>query len=269
MKDSSSPKLWFSFLICCLLVVPSLSAQTAAAKKETVRQARQAYYSLRNEGLIEFQCSLSPNWDALIADQRKKDPSAADAGLKTLNQIHFSMSLGPDGAVEVTHNNVPAQNDEAAKGFDQIYVGMEQMVKGFFQTASPFILSPPFPEVDSEYQLEEQGTQYRLSYKEGTADVVTTMSKDFAVTALKVSTAEFDSSIQPRFIKTARGFLLAGYVADYQSKSPTEATHLNVQMAYQEISGLQLPSNLNLSGTYGGSPFAVEVTFSGYQVKKR
>ncbi len=87
MKDSSSPKLWFSFLICCLLVAPSLSAQTAVAKKETVRQARQAYYNLRNEGLVEFQCSSWPNWDAMIADLRKTNPAAADEGLKTLNQI--------------------------------------------------------------------------------------------------------------------------------------------------------------------------------------
>jgi hypothetical protein len=269
MKDSSSPKLWFSFLICCLLVAPSVSAQTAAAKKETVRQARQAYYNLRNEGLVEFQCSSWPNWEAMIADLRKTNPAAADEGLKTLNQIRFSVSLGPDGAVAVTHNDVPAGNDEMVKSLNQIYSGMEQTLTGFYQTASIFLLMPPFPEVDSEYQLEEQETQYRLLYKEGAADVVITMSKDLAITSLRIKTAEFDSTIETRFTKTAKGFLLARYVGDYQSKSSAESTHLNVRIDYLEASGLQLPQKVNLTGTYGGNPVAGEVSFSDYKVKKR
>src|SRR5258708_31240755 len=149
MKDSSSPKLWFSFLICCLLVAPPLSAQTAAAKKETVRQARQAYYNLRNEGLVEFQCSSWPNWEAMIAELRKTTPAAPDEGLNTLNQIRFSVSLGPDGAVTVTHNDVPAENDEMVKSLNQIYSGMQQRLTGFYQTASTILLMLPFPESDS------------------------------------------------------------------------------------------------------------------------
>src|SRR5260370_22957793 len=126
MKDSSSPKLWLSFLICCLLVAPSLSAQTAAAKKETVRQARQAYYNLRNEGLVEFQCSSWPNWEAMIADLRKTNPAAAYEGLKTLNQIRFSGSLGPNVAVAFTPNDVPAGNDQTPKTSNHTYDGMLQ-----------------------------------------------------------------------------------------------------------------------------------------------
>jgi len=271
MKKLGGAGFRLAFLICCVLCLtfPRASGAQQANQKAIVRQARQAYYNLRNEGLLEFQCTLTPDWEALLADQRKADPATADAGVRKLQQLHFSISLGPDGSVKITHNDIPSENQEMAKGLAQIFSGMEQMTTGFFQTWSPFMLNAPFPEVDSVYQLEEVGLQHRLSYKEGTADVVTTMGKDFAISSLNVTTPEFDSTIQPQFTKTPKGLLLSGYEANYQGQSAAEATQLKVHIEYQEVSGLQLVEKLDLRGTYGGSPFQVQVTFSGCQATKR
>jgi hypothetical protein len=270
MKRSAG-RIGASMMSVCLLFLTAASAQTAdqASKKEVINQAHGAYYSLKAKGLAEFQCNLSPNWGALLADTRKTDPAGADRAISTLNQLKFTVSLGTSGSAKVTHTTVAAQNDEMAKGLNQIYGGMEQMLTGFFDTWSPFMVTNPFPDAASDYQLVAQGDQWQLSYKEGNADVVTTMGKDFAIRQLKVTTPDFNSTIQPQFTNSAQGFLLTGYQADYFGKTPSETTHLKVSIAYQEVNGVQLPQNLNLGGTYGGSAFQVEVAFFGCQATKK
>jgi hypothetical protein len=272
MNKMGRVKFWVAALICCCAAgaaLPRISGAQNPEKKEILRQARRSYYQLRDEGLVEFQCSVTPNWDALLEDVRKSDPAGADRAVKTLSQLHFTVNLGKDGKVQITHNDLPGESKEMMAALHQIYGGMEQMTSGFFDTWSLFMLNPPFPAVDSEYQLDDLGGQYRLSYKEGTADVVTSMSKDFAISEMKVTTAVFASSIRPQLTKTSKGLLFSGYEADYQSSDPGETTHLSVQIDYQEVSGLQLLRKLGLSGTYGGSPFQIEVKFSGCQAKKR
>lgn len=268
MKRSAGRVLSAAVMSICLFFLPAATAR-AADKKDVIKRARDAYYSLKSRGMVEFRCSMVPNWEALLQDTRKTDPAAADRAIKTLDQLQFSVSLGTIGRAKVTHTTITPTNSQMAAGLNQIYGGMEQMISGFFDTWSPFMITSPLPEADSDYQLEEQADQWSLSYKEGTAVVLTTMDKNFAIRELKVSTPEFKSVIQPQFTSTARGFLLSGYQADYRSKSPSETTQLQVRIAYQEVNGLQLPQKLNLGGSYGGSPFGAEVTFSGCQATKR
>jgi hypothetical protein len=267
MSLSTGRRLSVAAAVVCVLF-PTLGTAGAADKKEVVKQARSAYYSLQSQGLVEFQCNMAPDWEALLQDARKADPARADQAITTLKQLQFTVSLGRTGSAKVTHTAVAAANDQMAQGLNQVYTGMEQMVTGFFQTWSPFMLSSPLPEAESDFQMEEQAGQWNLIYKDGTADVVTTMGKNFAIQELKVITEEFTSTIQPGFTSTPKGFLLTRYQANYHGKSPAETTQLNVGIAYQEVNGLQLPKKLDLSGSYGGNPFAMEITFSGCQATK-
>ncbi len=267
-------------IACCLFF---LSVATAGGKKEVleqpygadvankraiVNQARQAYYSLKDRGLIEFQANVSPNWRLVLKDQIATNPASAETALKLLNGIHFTVSLGPDGVVKVTHQaDVAPTNVKVAEGFNQIFTGMEQAMSGFFDTWKPFMLSSPFPDADSDYQLEGLDSQYLLSYKDGTADVATTMSKNLVISEIKVDSPAFKSVLQPQFIKSPQGLLFTGYDATYREPSGGEGVQLKVQIDYQQVNGLQLPRKLNLAGSYQGTPFAMELMFSDYQVK--
>lgn len=238
-----------------------MSAQTAN-KKEIVKQARQSYYSLKDQGLAEFQCITMPNWQLLLTEQ-KLDADTVSRTVQLLNKIQFSVSLAAGGEARVTHNEISAENEQMAKGLSQIYSGMEQMTTGFFQTWSVFSMSPALPEIGGDYQLEKTGAEYRLTYKDGTADVVTILDRNFAMSYLKTTTPEFDSTIRPQFEKTAKGLLLAGYRATYTGKSAADTTELQIAIDYQAVDEFQLPQKLDLKGSYGGSPFHVEVSFSG------
>jgi len=238
-----------------------MQAQTAA-NKEIVKQARQSYYSLKDQGLANFECTIVPDWHLLLTEQ-KLDAATVDRAVALLNKIHFSVSLVAGGEAKVTHNEISAENAEMAKGLSQLYSGMEQMTTGFFQTWSVFSMSPALPEIGGEYQLDKTGGEYRLSYKDGTADIVSLLHRDFVMSSLKTTTAEFDSTITPQFKKIAQGLLMTGYNATYTGKSAADATELQVAIDYQAVDEIQLPQKLGLKGTYGGSPFHVEVTFTG------
>jgi hypothetical protein len=255
-----------------VLVVSLLAAAAVAQSaddRQILTQAGQAYYSFHAQGVSAFQCELTPDWNFLLQDQRQQNPAAADTAIKILAQLHFVVSLGADDKVTITHNELTGQSQEMNNALAQIYGGMEQMTTGFFDTWKLFMVNKPFPETQSQYQLDTVGALYSLHYKENLSDVYTTMSKDFAITQLSVTTSEFRSHIFPKFTKSANGFVLSSYDADYDSDKPGESTRLNVTLAYQLLNGIEMPQRLELKGTYGGTPFAVLLGFQGCQITKK
>jgi hypothetical protein len=256
-------------LLCCSLLPYIALGQAVANKQALLSQARNAYYNLRTEGLSSFECSVTPNWELLLKKEVEQNPEGAAAAIKTLNQLQFTLTMSPDGTVKLTHNELEGQNKQMADALQQIYGGMEQMASGFFDTWKLFMLSPPFPEVSSDYQLVAAGPQYQLMYRDGIADVVTTMARDLSIKDMKITTPQFDSTIQPSFNKTPKGYVLSAYQASYQSQKPEEATKLDIKISYSEVEGLQMLQKLNLSGSYGGSPFEVELGFSDCKVTKK
>lgn len=256
-------------LFVLALSLPAIAAAQQPDKSEFLKKARQSYYSLKLEGMAEFQCTMTPNWGFLLEEQRKTDPTAIDAAIKKLEGLHFGLVLGLDGTAKVTHNVLTAENDQVASGLKQIYSGMEQMASGFFQTWSAYVISPALPEPGVDFQLEVLGSGYRITYKDGTADVVTTMGQDFAITEQHIKTSEFDATIKPQFKKSSKGFLLTGYKATYRGANGADATDLDVTVAYQEVNGMQFPQEIVLSGSYGSNPFKAKVAFNGCLATKK
>jgi len=255
------------------MMLPLAHGQDVAVanKKQILQKARQAGYSLKDRGLLEFQANVNPNWRLVLKDLLASSPEQAETALKLLNGIHFTISMDPAGTVKVTHHaDTAAPNQQAEQGFAQIYGGMEQAMSGFFDTWKPFMLTGAFPDVDSVYKLEETPTGYLLTYKEGeTTDVATRLSKDLLITEMKVTTPTFKSVLKPQFAKSPQGLLLTGYDATYDGTSDNDHVILTVQIENQETSGQQLPHKLTLSGSSQGTPFSMELALSDYQVKNR
>lgn len=256
-------------LAACFFAV-SATPSHAVDRKEVITHARESYYSLRGMGLLEFQSSIKPTWEITLADQIRSDPAGAQRGLDLLNGLHFNMTLDDRGKVKVEHRaDIAPPNEQAAKGFNQIYSGMDQAVSGFFDTWSLFMLTSPFPEVESEYMLEDLGAEYRLSYKEGSTDVVTRIKKDLIITEITVTSPDFVSSIRPVLSKTGAKYVLQGYDGDYRPVSGSGTVKLNVRLDYQDVKGMQLPHRLTLDSVYDGSPTKMELVFGDYVLKVR
>jgi hypothetical protein len=268
MKKMLVLKISVSLLVCLAFLAPFSGTQAQSDKRAILSQAREAYYNLPREGVKSFQCTIVPNWAAMLEEERKKDPQRFNAALKNLSALRFIVIVTAQGGVTLMHNDLPPENEKMKEGLTHIYRGMQQMTTGFFSTWKIFVLQPPFPAVDSDFQLESVGSDYKLSYREGNVDVVTVMSKNFAISDLKVTSAEFDSSIRPAFTATPKGLLLNGYNASYRSKSPGEATEIKVLLTYQAVQGVEMLQKFGMNGTQGGSPIAVELAFTDCQVAK-
>jgi len=212
MKNRTRRQLRLIGILCLTsLALSSAYGADTVDKREIVRQAREAYCSLRGHGLVAFQANVQPNWRILL--KGLADPARVDETVKILSKLHFSLSLDENGVVKVSHqSDASAENEKQfASSFSQMFTGMEQMMSGFFDTWKPFMLDSPLPAVDSDYQLEDKGSEYLITYKEGTADVETTLSKALVITELKVSDPAFRSWLKPQFRTSAQGFVLTGY----------------------------------------------------------
>jgi len=269
---------WFGLFLASVLAVSGAAAvaqgtsstagRNNATQQQIIQRGRDAYYSLRAQGLDEFQSTIKPNWENVLKGQGVSDSAQLDAALKLLNGLHFTMVMDKDGKVTVTHtsDNEPP-NEQVRAGFNQIYSGIDQAVSGFFATWSLFMITPPLPEVNSNYQLDDLGSSYRLTYKDGSSDVVTILARDMSISEVKVTTAQFTSTVRPRMNKTTRGFVLAGYDADYTPTSGPGVVHLDVKIDHAPVQGLQLPVSLVADTTLDGAPTHIELAFSDRQVK--
>ncbi|MGC2696582.1 MAG: hypothetical protein WA738_12410 [Candidatus Angelobacter sp.] len=247
---------------------PKVATPEQIANRQIVQRGRDSYYSLRGQGLDEFQATVKPNWELVLKDELKTSPEQGQNALKLLNGLHFTMFLDKQGQVTVKHSSdAEPPNEQVRQGFDQIYSGIDQAVSGFFATWSLFMLTSPFPAADSEYQLDDLGNQYRLSYKEGPSDIVTLLGKDLVVSEIKVTSPLFVSTVKPQLAKTAKGFVLTGYVGDYKPTSGPGVVHLDVKLENGAVSGLQLPVLLIADSVYDDVPTHMELAFSQHQVK--
>ena len=270
MKQLNPLTLALVVLVCGTGSFVSAQETPPLDKQAVVRQARQDYYNLRTLGLLEFQAGIQPNWEFILKEQVAKDPEAAQAGLKLLNRLHFTLIFDSQGKVTVNHTEeVAPPNERVAAGFQQIYGGMSKALSGFFTIWNLFMFDSPLPQVNDTYQMQDVDGQYRLSYNDGDADVITMLNRDREITEISVSAPGFKSSLKPRFTKTSKGYVLVGYKANYLPTTGSGVTSVVIQFDDEEVDGFRLPHKLQFDTTLDGTRYQLELLLSGYQVKKR
>lgn len=183
--------------------------------KGVVEKAWHSYYSLKAQGMLEFRCNVQPDWN-LTYKSVKADPSTMQDLMPLLQKTYFKVIVGPEGASTVSHeSDVAPSNEKLAESMRKSIGGIEQILTGFFQTWSGFVVNPLLPATDSDYRVEELGDKYRLTYKEGaTTDVVTTLDHNFAIEQFEVTEPNLTATLRPTWTRNEKGLLLlTGYNA--------------------------------------------------------
>lgn len=249
------------------IALPRSTLAAAQNGDAVLNQARQSYYSLHKEGLVSFTCNLIPDWRFMMKRMNVPADRIKPANA-ILNELHFTMSMAANGVVTTKHNN-PNWTGKKQAAFGQITSGMQQTISGAFETWKVYALDPGLPHPGSVYQLTSTGSQYQLRYKDSTADVVTTMTPNFAISETAVTAPKFISSVRPTFQKTKKGFVMTGYTADYKSHNPAETTHLNIAFSNRAVQGFELIRWMHIDATYGGSPYAINVSFTNCKTTRK
>jgi len=249
------------------LVVSVACAVTCAGQtsnRDVINKARDSYYSLKRLGLIEFRANIRPNWELML-----KGESTSPEAMKLLNGLHFSILFDEGGKVIVNHqSDFPPPNEAVAKGYKDIFEGVDNAIYGFFDTWNLFMFESPFPEPDSTFELEDLGVHYLLKYAEPKNKVATTFGKDFYIKEIQVSGESFSGAIKPEFRKTEHGHIIVAYQGSYLAAAGNRRSDLQVTIQYNEVNGLQVPLKVNVEGTYNGGPVNMEIIFSDYKISK-
>jgi hypothetical protein len=282
MKQSARARVWVQSVICCVFSTFRFSYASGADRPDElaiVKQARQAQYSLAAQGLTGFQSGVQINWRLALQDQLAANPAAGEATLKYLNGIHFRVSLGSDGVVQVTHHTViEPGNQKMAEYCNQISSGMEEGLTAFFHVWQAYMVygvfpNVDFPDVDSDYQLRELNGEYHLSYKSHKpveVAIAITMSKDFVIHQVTAENQTLESVLKPAFTPSRQGFLLTGYDDTRRELSGKDTVRLRTQIDYHQVNGFALPHKVSRCGSYNGEPAGCgEWTFTDYRVTSR
>src|SRR5256714_4939189 len=216
MNKSSSRLLSASFLGLFIPLACSVAyASTQKVdKKQLLRKARQKYYNLKRAGLVELESNIQPNWDVVLG------PQTNPATLKLLNAIHFSMAIDSQSTFNMFHRTDDyAAKQKASGALDPIYLGMHDAVSRFISTWSIFMLTSPFPDPDSECEIQQTADQIRFSRKEQNNQVTSVTNKDFSVIEITVVGEGVTASLKPVLEATATGYILKGYSGLYRTAS--------------------------------------------------
>lgn len=263
------PRCFRGLAAFLVLAVFSGGCAHRANKGDFIRTAQSKYYSLSNNGVTELQFSVIPDWASLLSHEMKTEVKPDNAGLKLLGGVHFWASVTETGRARLTHQvDAYPQSTSGLDNLQKAIGGVEETLDGFWRTASVFLFTSAFPKPETPYQLSEKDGNYLLSYRDGNYDIVTTIAGDYEITEIKVTSATLSSSLKPRFTKTDAGFLLAAYDADYK-QAAAQPGHISVQITYQDVEKLHLPSDLVIETTSEGAGYEMRLHLADYQIKRR
>jgi hypothetical protein len=178
------------------------------------------------------------------------------------------VAIGPTGASTVSHQSDYAPPDQqVAERLRTTTLGLEQTITGFFNIWSPFTFESPFPDADSEFLLEDSAGQYRLTYKQGAAQVVTTMTGDFAMTETEFKTPQMNFDFHPEWSRVKGVYILSAFKALFGA-SPADRQEMDGKVTYQEVDGLELPSALTVKMATPARNATIQVAFENCRVTK-
>jgi hypothetical protein len=261
-KCSSKPRSVALLVICG--IAPPNALLRGADDGQILDRARQAYYSLRGKGLVEFRCEVLPDWEAVFSTLRTD--AVGSEVLTLLQRTHFDVSVGADGASTVSRQTeLTPPSQVVAERFRTAAAGLEQMLTGFFVVWAQFMSGFPGPEPgDKDYKIEKAGDQYRITQQQGQLHVLVLMTTELVVTEARLTAPNsVEITVHPHFSKLAERFLLTGWDSTIGSAAGTLETAATTEN--QEVEGFELPKTVNI--TAGG--IRIPLRFNHYRIKKR
>jgi len=222
-------KMAAAFVAITALAI-GVSAQSVSADKQDVMgRGQRAYYNLTKQGFNGFKSTIYPNWEVILG------PTATADNLKIFRALHFSMTVDASGNATVSYEIVNPDKIRLEPYVNQIYGNVNRLVTSFFRTWAMFVISPP----------ETDQPEWKLAGTSGT------------------------QTIKPQFQKADAGLLLIGYHTNFEPAVQGIKTDLDVQIEYQEFSGLKLPHKIRIKGVHGGEPVEAELEFNQIMLNAR
>ena len=223
------------FAISCIV-----HAQVPSSERlKILSDARSKYYSLENQGLISFHCSV--DFDLSTLPQQILPNSAID-DRKTLKGLILAINMNREGP-RVEYSNHPSMMSSQAEQAASI---IQSLVSGFWMTWPTKGLNGPIPPFD-KWVTEIQGlpSGYEVRADSALANGLQSifLDKDFHVTRILSVGGKVDE--HPVYAQTADGLVYSGLDATSEDQSGGRTVvHFEIESALMD--GFHLPQKVHM-----------------------
>lgn len=222
---------------------------------ELIAKTRRDLYNLNRQGFHGFKASVEPNWEVILG------PTAAPESLRIFRAVRFDLTVDANGAITLTHNVADAEKNRVQPYLQQIDDDVRRLLATFFNIWSIFAVRSPFPETQTQINIEQRGTHYFVSYSAPPSDVYITLGSDLVVAEWKLSGPKAKQTIKPRFANSDAGLVLTGYQSLFEPAGDGIKTSMEVNIEYQDVGSLKLPHKVRFRGVHGKEPVEAELRF--------
>jgi len=268
-------------IVAFCLSSTALFAQGNKTSKEVLTEARRLYYSLSSQGVSGFHCDATLNWNVFAKRWLEARNSEIEHRWGVLVPPYptegllgppFQVSVNKDADVSVYPNpdwRAPSEMDSAIVSM-LLNTGVDSIV-GEFVDDWRVLTGGLIPEDDFLYRWQERHGLYRWSLKGNLgslkSEFAVTMDKTYVIQELRVF-QPISYVQEPQFIKTDNGLLLLnGYHKVVRPRH--NVIEETVQITYQDVEGLQLPSTVKeMVKQKGMADTPVEINFSHCKLVK-
>jgi hypothetical protein len=223
----------------------------------------------KGKGLQNCRCQVAADWNTLFAVLNTGGAPQSQV-LQLIKETRFQVSIGPTGASTFSHEADYAPPDEqTADRIRKVTQGLDQTVSGFFNIWSPLTFDSPLPDPDSQFQLEDLDGQYRVTFQQDTAHVVTTMTHEYAMTETEFKSPQMAFDFHPQWERVKDVYILSAFTVTY-GLDPASAQKVTGNITYQEVEGFEFPHTIAVTvSTPTQSPPAIQIAFTNCQVTKQ
>lgn len=257
-------------LIAAALPTARVSAQSPATTKassateksdsEWLAKTSKLYYSSVRAGLTGFDCSVHPDWRALVMSTNKGEMVADDDPrmelLKTVRiGIHARMKGGStiDWEAESTPGKALDENSTAL--LDSVHQSVEQTLQGFMQFWSPFMEVSVVPETPAGLEITHTPTVHTIHAKQGQTELTEIFSSELILEQFNVNLNGTSIRFSPAYRTTPQGLLVHSFEARITpaGAASQQTQVMKVSVEYQSLNGLTIPGQLKMEVVGAGT----------------
>jgi hypothetical protein len=250
------------FIIGSLVVLP-VAGHNSQDKQAILKKSADAYYSLKRQGITGFECIGTPNWDRYVEENYQQGGPLAQTIIKKMKVAQVKVSMSEAGAP--TADVFLTDGSETEDMVSDVLSPAAGAFSGFIQYWWPYAYDTPFEGIDSDADIKEEGSGYRIRQRQGSSDIVFVIDKDFVISEKDIQ-LQGGGGIQskPKFTQTPKGLLLTSLESDIKSTQQ----HISISIEYQDVEGIKLPAKVYYKATAPNQILAVEMTFGKYKLTK-
>ena len=234
-------------------------ANPTASNDAWLTHVRSLYSSTDRDGLNSFDCTVQPDWRAVIASANQGQVDAlGERKIAALSTAQVTLHAHLDGTATIDFN-VPNPPPDLADNINTFSGATKQALGGFIQFWSPFANESVIP-------VNSQGVDFTttpdgghvLHITDGTTSVTETFDGNDVLREYDVQMTGVTALFTPTFTPSPRGLQVTKFLAHYQAQGQPDQ-QMQVWITYGLVGNYSIPSEVDMS-LVGSATFNVALS---------